>query len=54
MEFVNGKFLYAVEVDTRDGFELCPAEACELDSNCPTVELNKFTIRNDFELDDLA
>ena len=30
------------------------AEACELDSNCPTVELNKFTIRNDFELDDLA
>ena len=54
MEFVNGKFLYAVEVDTRDGFELCPAEACELDSNCPTVEVNKFTICNDFELDDLA
>jgi glutathione synthase/RimK-type ligase-like ATP-grasp enzyme len=27
-EFVGGRFLYAVEVDTRDGFELCPADAC--------------------------
>ena len=53
MEFVNSKFFYAVEVDTSDGFELCPAEACELDSNCPTVEQNKFTIRNDFSLNNL-
>lgn len=27
-EFVGGRFLYAVEVDTTDGFELCPADAC--------------------------
>ena len=27
-EFVGGRFLYAVEVDTSDGFELCPADAC--------------------------
>ena len=27
-EFVGGKFLYAVEVDTTGGFELCPADAC--------------------------
>jgi hypothetical protein len=27
-EFVGGRFLYAVEVDTRGGFELCPADAC--------------------------
>jgi hypothetical protein len=27
-EFVGGRFLYAVEVDTADGFELCPADAC--------------------------
>ena len=33
MEFVNSKFLYSVEVDTSEGFELCPAEACELESN---------------------
>ncbi|NKB33242.1 MAG: alpha-L-glutamate ligase [Pseudomonadales bacterium] len=48
MEFVNGKYLYCVEVDTSQGFELCPAEACELDSNCPTEEANKFRIRDDF------
>lgn len=27
-EFVGGKFLYAVEVDTSNGFELCPADVC--------------------------
>lgn len=27
-EFVGGRFLYAVEVDTSDGFELCPADVC--------------------------
>ncbi|HET6528984.1 MAG TPA: hypothetical protein VFG39_09575, partial [Balneolaceae bacterium] len=30
-EFVGGKFLYAVKVDTSDGFELCPADACVID-----------------------
>ena len=35
-EFVGGRFLYAVEVDTSDGFELCPAEACAVgDASCP-------------------
>ena len=35
-EFVGGRFLYAVEVDTSDGFELCPADACAVsDANCP-------------------
>jgi len=28
-EFVGGAFLYAVRVDASDGFELCPADACE-------------------------
>src|SRR6266446_3722797 len=27
-EFVGGRFMYAVEVDTSDGFELCPADVC--------------------------
>ena len=53
MEFVNSKFLYAVEVDTSEGFELCPAEACELESNCPTEEHNKFKILNNFSLPNL-
>jgi hypothetical protein len=29
-EFVGGRFLYAVEVDTGNGFELCPADVCAL------------------------
>ncbi len=36
-EFIGGKFLYGVKVDTSDGFELCPADACSIeDLNCPT------------------
>jgi hypothetical protein len=35
-EFIGGRFLYAVEVDTGDGFELCPADACAVgDAFCP-------------------
>lgn len=35
-EFVGGRFLYAVEVDTSDGFELCPADQCQVgDAFCP-------------------
>lgn len=36
-EFVGGKFVYAVRVDTSEGFELCPADACRVDDlYCPT------------------
>ncbi|WP_096202585.1 ATP-grasp domain-containing protein [Bacillus sp. FJAT-45350] len=38
-EFVGGKFIYAVKVDTSNGFELCPAEACQIgDLYCPVGE----------------
>jgi hypothetical protein len=38
-EFVGGKFLYAVQVDTSRGFELCPADACQIgDLFCPVGE----------------
>ncbi|WP_026691662.1 ATP-grasp domain-containing protein [Alteribacter aurantiacus] len=50
-EFIGGKFLYAVRVDTSDGFELCPAEACEIgDLACPTTSSPrpKFEIIEDF------
>ncbi len=46
-EFVGGRFLYAVEVDTSEGFELCPADACAIgDASCPVGEAprDKFTI----------
>lgn len=50
-EFVGGRFLYAVRVDTRDGFELCPADVCAIeDAACPadTAPTNKFTALPDF------
>jgi len=39
VEFVGGRFLYAVRVDTSQGFELCPADACRIDDAfCPVGE----------------
>ncbi len=58
MEFIGGKFYYAVAVDTSGGFELCPADACDIeDMFCPTTpgeaEKPKFRIIKDFENPDL-
>ena len=38
MEFVGSKFVYAVRVDTSQGFELCPAEACRIDTPAKAAE----------------
>ncbi len=51
-EFIGGRFLYAVEVDTSDGFELCPADVCQIgDAFCPAGEQPraKFTIIDDID-----
>lgn len=38
-EFIGGRFVYAVRVDTSEGFELCPADACRIeDQFCPVGE----------------
>src|SRR5215469_3749296 len=53
-EFIGDRFIYAVEVDTSDGFELCPADACALgDAACPATEgpRAKFTIIDDIDAD---
>ena len=54
VEFVGGKFLYAVRVDTTLGFEICPADVCEIgDAMCPvgerpSSEAPRFQIVEDF------
>ncbi len=55
VEFVGGKFLYAVRVDTSQGFELCPADVCQIDAPplaevCPAVApADKFQIVRHFD-----
>ena len=62
VEFVNSKFLYTVEVDASEGFELCPA--CPEDQNdipqqqiagefCPTTG-NKFKIVKNYKENELT
>lgn len=49
-EFVGGKYVYAVRVDTSEGFELCPADSCQIgDAFCPVGEepAMKFEIKED-------
>ncbi len=58
-EFVGGKHLYSVKVDTTGGFELCPADVCEIgDAACPVGEEgeapNKFQVLTDFTHPDIA
>ena len=49
-EFTGRRFTYAVEVDTSEGFELCPADVCAIgDAACPVGETagrpeHKFTV----------
>jgi hypothetical protein len=56
VEFVGGEFLYAVRVDTSLGFELCPADACQIgDAFCPVGQTApaapaaRFRILRDFD-----
>src|SRR5262249_19648259 len=55
VEFVGGRFLYAVRVDTSQGFELCPADACQVDAAamagaCPAdAPSDKFRILEEFD-----
>ena len=56
-EFVGGEFLYAVSIDSSKGFELCPADACQIeDAFCPVGEneaTSKFQILKNYENADL-
>ncbi len=68
LEFIGQQFLYAVRVDTSEGFELCPADFCTLedaafcpadsnsgDSNAPNSDSTaKFQIDMDFAASSLG
>lgn len=55
VELIGREFFYAVRVDTSEGFELCPADVCELDDPTCSFEADKiptqsgkFEILSDF------
>jgi hypothetical protein len=51
-EFIGGKLYYAVQVDTSEGFQLCPADSCQVgDAFCPVGETQtpKFKIIEGFQ-----
>jgi hypothetical protein len=55
VEFIGQELLYAVRVDTSEGFELCPADACGVGASaCPVSapasieQTEKFAIIDDF------
>ncbi len=43
VEIVDGRFLYALRASTAGGFQLCPADACQVqDAFCPVGDTGKF------------
>ena len=50
-EFVGQRFIYTVQVNTEEGFELCPADSCSIeDQFCPTDQKSeKFKITHRFD-----
>ena len=50
VEFVDNQFLYAVQVDISKGFDLCPADACNVEKEefLMNATGNKFMILNNF------
>lgn len=51
LEFVGRQFMYAVEVDTSRGFQLCPADQCETpppESEATAPPAPRFTIIDGF------
>ena len=46
VEIVDGQFLYALRASTEQGFQLCPADACQIQdaSFCPVGETGKFAV----------
>jgi len=56
VEIVDGRFLYAIRSSTEQGFQLCPADACQLDDQfCPVGAAgpdDRFRLREDITASD--
>ena len=52
MEFIGGKFYYAVSVDSRDGFDLCPADECIVEDP-GKASVSKFSILEGFSIPEI-
>ncbi|MEZ4316718.1 MAG: alpha-L-glutamate ligase [Myxococcota bacterium] len=53
VEIVDGRFLYAIKSNTEQGFELCPADACQIgDLACPVGDTGLFALREEITADD--
>ncbi len=45
VELVDGRFLYALQASTAGGFQLCPADACQInDAFCPVGDSGTFGV----------
>ncbi|WP_293873979.1 alpha-L-glutamate ligase [Streptococcus sp. A12] len=51
-EFINRQFLYTVSIDSSDGFQLCPADGCQIGHGPAQLETSdKFQITEPLPLD---
>ncbi len=53
VEIVDGHFLYAIRSSTEQGFELCPADACDAgDAFCPVGDVGRFALADEITAED--
>ena len=54
LEFVGGQHVYTVSIDAGGGFELCPADGCQVGNTyCPADGRAKFEVLEDHRTEDL-
>ena len=49
-EFIGYKLMYVIEVDTRQGFQLCPSDACRKTADDKLVKKSADEIKHGFDL----
>ena len=53
IEIVRGQLVYAMNSSTAGGFELCPADACQVDDAfCPVGDSGTFQLNTDIDAED--